>query len=218
MLELAGWTKTENAAEASGAVTTLTNKNGTSVQVATTGIASVGLKAGETADLKDGVYVVKAVSATTVDVYAISDIYFREGDDVTYQDDDGKITASALTISTGAAVEIPNTGVELTGGSGTIGMTTGDTAIFEIRSTNEGSFEYEYSENPTPIEFGCYFFSQKKANGEYQRLYVPRCKLSSFPTGMTEKEWQEAEVTIKVLYDNAAGYSKKGLDVVKDQA
>ena len=115
-----GKAATTNAAEAGGSVDAIANRNGTTT-VATTGLASVGVKSGSEADVKSTRYVVKVVSATTVDVYAMSDADFAVGTDLTFQDDTLKITASALTIATSTAVDIPNTGLELTGGSGTIG-------------------------------------------------------------------------------------------------
>src|SRR4051794_22064408 len=63
-----GMTPTENGGDALGAVSTLTNKKGTSA-VAATGLASIGIKTGSEASLKFGKYVVVAASATTVHVY-----------------------------------------------------------------------------------------------------------------------------------------------------
>jgi len=147
---------TSNAAETGGAIgSALTNANGTSVVDAATGIATATVKSGSEADLKAGLYVVVAASATTVDVYAMSDVDFAQGTDLEFVDDSLKITASALTITASTAVTIPNLGVELTGGSGTIGMTTGDTAFFEIRPINTGSTEVVIgASNETYVDVG----------------------------------------------------------------
>ena len=114
--ELAGYTVTENAAEANGGTENFSNKLGTSVFDATTGIATVTVKSGSEADLKNGVYLIKAASATTVDVYAVTDGSFLKGTDVDYQNGT-LLIVSGLTITTGAATEITGLGVEMTGGS-----------------------------------------------------------------------------------------------------
>ena len=105
-----------NSAESLGSVDTITNKNGTSV-VATTGIASVGVLSGSEADLKFTKYIVKVITATTVDVFALSDIDFAKGVDKVFEDDTLKITATPLTITTSTPVTIPDFGLELTGDS-----------------------------------------------------------------------------------------------------
>lgn len=213
---LAGYDVSAIASNSDGEVSSaLANKYGTSVYSATTGIATATVKSGSEADVKDGKYIVKAVTSTTVDVYAVFDNEFQVGTDLTYQDDTMKITASPLTITTSSAVEIPGTGIELTGGSGTIALTVGDTAVFETRSPNSGGFEASYGPSPDPIEFECYMTSQTKSNGEFVVEHFPRVKFASVPAGMSEKEWHEAEVTLKVLYDSDLGYSRKKVDITK---
>lgn len=230
LYQLAGYTKTEVAAESAGAVgyfntttkavvwsestSVLQNKTGTTVYNATTGIATVGLKSGSSADLKDGVYLIKAASATTVDVYAFIDNEFTEGTDVDYTTDLLKIVAG-LTVTQSSATEITGTGVEFTGGSGTIALTTSDTAMFYVKSINSGSNEYVYGSNPVPVEFELYLTTQNKGNGEFVIDHYPRVKLSSIPATMTEKEWHEAELPMTILYDSTYGYSYKRVDTIK---
>lgn len=199
-----GATVTENAAEAAGSVTTLTNRKGTSVVVATTGIASVGLKSGSSADLKDGLYVVKVTGAAAVDVYAMTDMDFDEGTDLSFINDDLKITTAPLTITTsGGKTEIPSLGVEFTGGSGTIGMTTGDTASFEIRKINVGSVEVDFGQaNVSFPAFGMKIASQKKGSGSTLRTQLFNCKGIGFPLPMSEMEWASADVTIRAFRDS----------------
>lgn len=193
---------TSNAAEAAGSVTTIENKYGTSV-VASTGIASVGLKSGSSSSVKFGWYVVKAASATTVNVYAASNIDFLTGTDLTFQDDDLKITASALTIATSTAVEIPGTGLELTGGAGTIGMTENDTAIFQSRPINTGSMDVTIGgTSDTFPEFGAIVLAQKRGNAQMFEVDVLKCKAVGLPIGFNEKEWSTAEITAEAYYDS----------------
>lgn len=200
-----GIAPTANAAETAGAVaTTLTNVYGTSAKSATVGVASVGLKSGSSADVKFGKYIMKVVSATTVDVYYLSDIDIARGSNGTMQGDTLKVTASALTIATSTAVTIPSFGLELTGGSGTIGMTTGDTASFAIRPVNTGSSTVRIgaAADTTFPEFGALVYAQKRGNSEITELDLFRCKAAGMPLGFESNGWSESEVKIKVFYDS----------------
>jgi hypothetical protein len=197
-----GGTATQNAAEASGNVGTLTNKRGELVE-ATTGIASASALSGSEDDLKDAQYVVLAVSATEVDVYAMTDVDFNNGSPLSFEDDSLKITATPLTIpDSGGVVTIPNTGIELTGGSGTVALTTGDTAYVYSRKINAGSdiitLGQALQEFP---EFGVKIASQRKAGGDTFQSEFYRCKGIGLPLNMSEKEWSESDITIKALYD-----------------
>lgn len=199
-----GKAPTDTSASTSGTVmVALANKNGTSLLNASTGVASVAAKAGSESDMKFGKYVVKAASATTVDVYVKSSVDFARGTDKEYQDDYGKITASALTISTGAAVEVPGFGIELTGGSGTIAMTTGDTAEFEIAPPHNGVTDVNIGANTDVYpEFGMVMTAEQKGNGEMVDVEAYRCKAIGLPLGFQEKAFSESEITAKAFYDS----------------
>lgn len=193
---------TDNAAEASGSVTTIANKNGTSAFQASTGIASVGLKSGSSAHVKFANYVVVVASATTVDVYAGSDVDFARGNDLSYQTDLCKVTASPLTITAATPVEIPNTGLELTGGSGTIAMTTGDTAVFSSRPINTDSIDVTVgASGDVNPEFGCILVGEKLGSGQMVELDVFRCKGSGLPFGFAEKAFSEPALSIRAFQD-----------------
>ena len=205
----AGNPPTANAAEANGSSTTLTDKLGTVVD-ATTGIASVGVLSGSEADLKFGKYVVKTVSETTVDVYFSSDVDIARGTNGEFQNDSLKITASALTVpSTGGTVTIPNFGLELTGGSGTVALVTlgavGDTATFEVRPQNTKSMDVtigRIADQNFP-EFGAIVMANKQSDGEMFEIDALRCKSGGLPIGLTRNEYSTAEVTVKLMYDDA---------------
>ena len=197
-----GKAPTANAAETGGSVTTLTDKNGTLVD-ATTMIASVGVKSGSEADVKFSKYVVEAVDATTVNVYGGSDLDFARGTDKTFEDDDLKIVASALTISTGAAVEIPGFGLELNGGSGVIALTAGTTATFSARPINTKSMDVTIGgTNDVFNEFGCLLAAQNRS-GEQIILDIFRVKAVGLPISFAKGEWSNAEVTAQAFYDSA---------------
>jgi len=198
-----GKAPTSNGAETSGNVSTLTNKYGTLVQ-ASTGIASVSVIASTgPANLKFGKYLVRAVSSTTVDIYCLSDIDFLRGTDGSYSTDGLKI-AAAQTISSGADTNISTYGFKLTGGSGTIGLTTGDTATFEVRPIATASIGASIGVagdvNP---EFGAVVMAQKRATGEMFEMDLVRCLGSGMAIPLEEFKWSETELKIMGFYDSS---------------
>lgn len=200
-----GTAPTLNAAEPSGNVSTLTNKYGTSLKHATTGIASVTATAGAETSLKFGKYVLIAVSATTVDLYALSDIDFSRGSNASYQTDTLKVNASPLTIVSATATLIAEFGLTLTGGSGTIGMTTGDTATFEVRPINVKSSTVVIGNSTDSIfpEFGCLALAQRRSNGQMVEFDIYRCKSLGMPIKLEANAWSEAEVKVTSFFDDA---------------
>lgn len=194
---------TKTAASATGSVVALQNVEGTSCFDATTGIASATIKAGSESDLKFDVYVIKVVSSTTVDVYAMSDIQFDNATAITFQDDTLKITASALTISTGAAVEVPDTGIELTGGSGTIGMTIGDTAIYKTVAAHGGVSTIDIGKKGLTFpEHGLFLYGKERADGTLFEVHIFKAQASGgLVLPMTEGDFQISNITVKALLD-----------------
>lgn len=204
----AGNAPTANAAEASGSVTTLVDKLGTVID-ATTGIASIGIKSGSEADLKFGKYLIKTISETTVDVYFSSNLDIGRGTNGEMQNDNLKITVTALTVpGSSAVVEIPNFGIEITGGSGTIALVAlgaaGDTATFEVRPPNNGSMEVTIGEIATQNfpEFGAIIMADKQSTGQMFEIDALKCKAGGLPLGFARNSYSPAEVTVKLLYDS----------------
>lgn len=204
-----GLTPTENAADALGNVSTLTNKLGTSVMSATTGIASSLVLTGSEADLKFGKYVVVAMSATTVNVYASTDVDFQRGAIQTFQDNTLKLVASAVTITATTASNITGFGFKLTGGSGTIAFVTGDTATFVVRPKNTASLSGVLGQSGATFpEFGAIVMAKKRGTGEMIEIDCYRCKGEGFPIGFDENKWSEADIKIQLMYDAAQnGYA-----------
>jgi hypothetical protein len=195
---------TKTSASATGTVVALQNGNGTSVFDATTGIASATVKAGSETDLKFDYYVILAASATTVDVYAMTDIQFANATALTYQDDTLKITASPLTISTGAAVEVPNTGIELTGGSGAIAMTGNDTAIYKTTAAHGGISTIDIGKKGINFpEHGLILYGKERSDGTLLEIEIYKAQSSAgIVIPMTEGDYQISDITVKALIDN----------------
>ncbi len=139
MQAITGATSVTNSAEPSGATADFVNQLGATVFDATTGIASVAPTSGSEDDLKETTIIIEAASATTVDVIAYSPHDFNRGTDGVYIDADRRTIAEGLTITMGGTTDVPNFGITLTGGSGTIAMVTGNTARLESRPINLGS-------------------------------------------------------------------------------
>jgi len=199
-----GKAPTVNAAEASGSTTALANKTGTSVFDATTGAATVTVEAGNEADVKFEKYLLLATSATEVDVYAGSDVDFARGTDLTYQNDLLKITATALTVpDTGGTVSIPGTGLEITGGSGTVAFVSGDSAIFSSRPVNQGSIDVVIGGSSDVFpEFGAIMLANQRGDGAMFEVDMFRMKAVGLPIGLAENAYGEVSVTAQGFRDS----------------
>jgi len=195
-------TTVENAA---GSVDEFANKQGTSVNDATTGIASIGVIAvtGE-ANLKFGKYTVVAVSATTIDIYGLTNVDFFRGDDLQYIDDSLKLNDAPITVpGTGGTVDFSDLGIVLTGGSGAVAMTVGDTAEFELNPPSLKKTEVLVGQNGACIqEFGALISSQKQTDGSMWLIDCFRITALGYPFGMAEKAFNEGEITANLVYDS----------------
>lgn len=196
-----GKAPTTTTAETSGNVSTVVNKFGSSL-VAATGIASVTTKVAEKEKQKFGKYIIKVVSATTVDVYASSDVDFRRGENKSFENDALKITAAPLVITTAGVIEIDGFGLEITGGAGVIAMTVGHTAEFYVSPVNSERMEVEIGATSDVFpEFGAIMIAEQKGSGEMVDVEAYRVKAIGLPLGFSEKEYSESEVTAKCFYD-----------------
>lgn len=202
MTQFAGAVLTEIAASATGSISnSLINTKGTSVLNATTGIASVGIKSGSETDLKSGDYFIEAITSTTVNVYCSTNIDFdTNGAQVEFQDDTYKLLASNVTVTASTASTLTGLGLEITGGSGTIGMTVGDVAAFSVSPAHGGIYSYSIGENgeyPDYVGLTCY--GQKMADGSHFKIRIPKIKFAGVPIGFGEKAFFEAEITGKPI-------------------
>lgn len=201
-----GATVTTTAASATGTVGDFANVLNSSVLEATTGIATVTAKSGSEEDLKDGIYIVKAVTSTTVDIYALTDIEFKKlgaTNDLSYLNEDLKINATPLTIVASTATEIVGLGVELNGGSGTIGMTVDDTARFSVRSAHDGVSEISIGSASTIFpEHRQLCLGQKRANGDTFEMELYRVVGSGMPIPFEEQTFAIPELAMKLVQDS----------------
>ena len=157
------------------------------------------------ANLKFGKYIAKVASATTIDLYLSSDLDITRGTNGEYQNDLLKVNASPITITgTGGNNDVAALGLRFVGGSGTVAMTAGDTASFEVQPANTKSMEVVIGgSTDTYPEFGAVVYGQKRSNGEMIEIDCYRCKAIGMPINFEQNAWSEAEVTAKVFYDSA---------------
>lgn len=197
---LLGKALTVNAAETTASITAIASVKGTSSVSATTGIASVAVL--NKGDVKFGTYVVKVLSATTVDIYAYTDVDFAQGTDTTVENDLLKITASPLTITTSGNITIPNYGLKLVGGSGTIGMTAGDTARFTARPINTESQQVVIgSSTEVFTDFGLLIAAQRPGDNYMTYIDCYRVAGVGLPIAFTENKFSEAKIKLQLYRD-----------------
>jgi len=195
------------ASATDGTISALVNYLNTTVFSATTGITTATLKATKAGDLKFGHYIVIAASASTVDVYTTSNFDFTRGADLFFENDEMEITATALSITTAGVTEIPGTGVELTGGSGTIALVVGDVAVFEVAPPHNGISDIQMGkQDALPPEHELWFFGKKRASGECMSI---RCYKAQAVSGgsipMSMSDFASTDFAIKLLYDDTYG-------------
>lgn len=198
-----GATVTQNAAELTGSVSGLANFSGTSVVDATTGVASIAPLTGSEANMKFAKYVLVATGANTVNVLASTDIDFRRGVAVEYQNDQLEVLASDVTVpDSGGTIGIASLGIEITGGSGTVALVTDDTAEFDVRPPNSGSSDIIIGEVGGIFpEFGAIIYAAKRGSDELFEIECYRCIGGGLPHNFEEKVFAQAELTVKVLKD-----------------
>jgi len=183
-----------NAAEAGGSASSPENKSGALLE-ATTGIADISVEAGAEADLKTTKYIVKAVGADTVDVFAAHSADFLS--------DDLKIASAILVPDAGGTVSIPGTGLEITGGSGAVALTVGDTAAVETKGINSSSYDVTVGATADSVpEFGAIVVSAKDG-GALSEIDLFRCKAGGMPLGFDENAYSESAVTAEAFYDSS---------------
>ena len=196
---------TKFAASTVSTVSAIANVNGTSLIDAANGISTVGIIpiTGEV-DAKFGQYIIKAVSADEIDVYISTNIDFSRGIDAAYEDDLLKITPTPLSIAIGKT-PLNNFGIEFTG-IGVNAFVVGDTASFSVKTPNRGSMEVVIGGSADIFpKFGCYVYGQKKGSGGMVEIDCFNVQGGGLPINFTEKEFSEAEITAKLLYDSDRG-------------
>ena len=173
-------------ASSSGTVSEITAVKGTGV-LGATGILEVGLTAGKTEDLKTGNYVVLVTDTDKVDVYCLTDVDFARGTNLSFIDDSLKITETKLAVAASTKVAIPNTGISITGGGGTIGMSVGDTASFQVMAPHGRVDQLIIGKTGSEIPaHGQVIVSAKRSDGSLMEIDLPHVVGGGFPINLEE--------------------------------
>jgi hypothetical protein len=198
---MTGGIKTTYVSDASGEVVDEENVNGITAYSATTGISAVALSG--TTEAKWGEYVVKAKTASTVSVYAMSNVSFNDGTDEDYTDDT-LLIADDLSISNSGDTQVPNFGFYFTGGSA-VAMTIGDTFRFRIRRPNKSGYKVVVGGLNTEWEDVGIIGVPAKKKDIYRMIDVFKVKISGLPYSLKDGEYSSYQVTAKLQYDSSKG-------------
>lgn len=197
-----GKAPTAVGADTAGVVSTPVNKVGTSI-IAATGLASISvIPTTGAANLKFGKYVLKYLSATTLNVYVSTNIDFARGTDEDY-DSDALLTQVSGAVSTGGNTDLATLGLRLVGGASATAFVAGDTATFEVLPPSTKSMSVSIGANSDVFpEFGAILMAKKRGNLEMMEIDAHRCKGVGLPLGFDENKFSEAEVKVECFYDS----------------
>jgi hypothetical protein len=165
---------------------------------ATTGVANVTITS--TGDAKPGWYAVKAKTATTVSLYGTSDVSYADGSDQTVTNNT-MLIQDDISITTGGVVAIAGFGFSFTGGSGTIGMTVGDSFEFYVHGSLAG-WEHKVGIANTSYNYVSAVASARKKNGLYRFVKIHKFLLEPVEINMG-KDYSKYEIKATLLYDSS---------------
>lgn len=189
--------------DADGTVSTVVDKYGGTVVDAVTGLASViVIPTTGPANMKFGKYVLKATSATALNIYISSNIDFAHGTDEDY-DSDALLVGTVTVPGSSGTADVASLGLRFTGGSGTVAFTAGDTATFEVQPPFTKSMSVAIGGNSDVFpEFGALVYAKRLGSGEMFEIDAHRCKGVGLPLGFEENKFSEAEVKVECFYDS----------------
>lgn len=195
-----------------GVISTPVNVKGTTMYSAA-GMIAPTITSGKNTDLKEGLYVVEAASASTYNVYITTDYDFIAGSQTYLLDNTMKIV-SAHAMATGVGVDISNFGLTITGGASATALTIGDTCTFEVTPI------YHELETITAGQSGlilpymsCVISAARKGTGDLWRVYAPKVLLAGFDTALKEFAYATATAKLYFLYSYADDFVWKAKKV-----
>jgi hypothetical protein len=196
-----GIAPTEYSAGTSGSISSLTNKNGSTIQASANGVTGVTLISGSAATLKFGKYVMKATASNAFQLYYLTGIDLGRGTDASHENDALKVGSGTFTSS---VVTFASFGLQFNG-SGTLAMVANDTATFEVLPAYGSAATARVGGVVTQSfpEFGALVYSQKRGNQEMLELDVFRCKGAGMPLPFEMGQFAGFELKVKCLYDDA---------------
>lgn len=196
-----GATVTVVSGDASGTVSTPVNKQGTSI-IAAAGLASITVLSGSKTNLKFGQFVLKALTATTLGLYLLSDIDITRGTAAAYTDDT-LVLVETISIATTVATNLTDVGLVLTGGATTTAFVTGDTAYFSVLPLSSQTTQIVVGQSTDTFPaFGALLLAQKRATGEMFEVDAHYCVGGGLPMDFTENAFSQPQLEMACLYDS----------------
>lgn len=174
-------TVTENAAEASGSISNVTNHQGTSIYKSP-GITNVTINPSYLSNLKFGEYVLVATGAQALSLYI-------KGLEDAFLDIDCLVESGISTTTTGS-VQITASGITLTV-TGSPNYTVGDTMAFDVRPANSGSTEILVGSGDEPVNFGLIVVLPRKTDGVMHWIDIFNVSGSTIPWKAVSREFSE---------------------------
>tara|TARA_R110000787_G_scaffold88638_2_gene188047 strand:+ start:6409 stop:7284 length:876 start_codon:yes stop_codon:yes gene_type:complete len=197
--ELDNGVKTVNLGEeTTGAIGTITAKQGTSLVSGTSGIASVSITATKSADLPLGKIVVVAASANTVDLYLLGD---TASGSLPVTNELTLIQAGVVIADTSATIDVAGYGITITSGSGAIALNEGDTAFFTVRPANSKTTQIVMPDSSDIKILGCILVYPKNSQRQQKIVDFPKVAVAGTSFAANTREFAEFEMTATPLYD-----------------
>ncbi len=210
-----GFTELDNATQVdtlgedtSGFTGPITNKVGTSIFDATTGIASVSVTSGGEAKVPLGKIVIVATSvANEVDIYLLGD---TASGPIPVVNELTLLASGVVVPGTGSTIDISDYGITLTGGSGAIALVEDDTAYFEARPANSKTTQVIMGDDSDLQNLGCVLVYPKNSAKQQRIVDFPKVSVGGMPFAANTREYAEFEFTGTPLIDddNTTLYTK----------
>ena len=191
---------TTTGEDSSGNVTTIANKVGTSILDTITGIASVAAITGSEDKLPLGKIVVVGTSDTAkVDVFLLGDV---ASGSIPVTDELSLLAAGVTVPGTGGTVSLADYGIEITGGSGAVAFTEGDSAFFDTRPANSVTTVINMADQADIKNLGMILVYPKNSQKEQDIVDFPCVAVGGTPFAANTREYAEFEFTGTPLYDS----------------
>ena len=194
---------TEGAAEPAGNIgeledVTSSGEAGTELTDSTKGLGAIAETLGQ--HKRDGTYIIKVVSASTIDIYPYDD-----ADDINMAFEElGKVNATPYTMTsnegTGAETVITELGITITAGTA-VDMTTGDTAKLVIRKDNLGYISNDIGVATTAGYVKAIFSQKPQTGGTITRSTFTKCLVSVAALDIPDGENATMQITVTPVID-----------------
>ena len=196
-----GKAPTVGSPEASGNVSAIANKQGTSIVAATGLLATVTVATA--ANLKFTKFVIRATAADAFKVYAYSDVDFGRGAALDFVDDTMEVGSFTGVAGSGSTHSIVELGVTFTTGASAAAFVVGDTATFEIRPINTYNRSVKIGGIADILpEFSAVVYLQKSARGKVFECEIYRLKGSGLSIGAERKTFSQNDYSALAAYDS----------------